>query len=496
MSASTERKNRQLAREQGNDKKAIAAKEEAAKKKKSDLRFALAGIGIALLIALTIFLNSNAVYSFTAFKVGDKSFSSAEANFYYSTQYQNWYNTYGSYASIFGLDASNGVSGLGQQACPMLENGTWKDYFIGYAEDQMVQVKATGDYAAQNGIALDADELAEIDSDIEMFGTYAQLYGFSNVNQFLTANFGSGVNEKVVRNGYADTALAAKVINQVSESFEYSDEQLKAAYAGFEGSRDVFDYATFTAENEAQADAVVKAYNKSKADDAYAKFEEAVDSAAASEPSRSSNVTGTYLSTSYAEWLMDSARKSGDITTIPSTAEDDESVSVLLFIGRDMNDYPVAQVRHILVKAEASEDGTYTEEAKAAAKARAEEILAEFNAGDKSEESFAALAEQYSEDGGSNTNGGLYDSITKGQTVEEFDAFCFAADRKPGDTAVVYGESGSYAGYHVMYYVGEGRLNCDILAENELRNNDTNEWLENITSQYTTSTGFGMKFVG
>lgn len=81
MSASTERKNRQLAREQGNDKKAIAAKEDAAKKKKSDLRFALAGIGIALLIALTIFLNSSAVYSFTAFKVGDKNFSSAEANF-------------------------------------------------------------------------------------------------------------------------------------------------------------------------------------------------------------------------------------------------------------------------------------------------------------------------------------------------------------------------------------------------------------------------------
>lgn len=496
MSASTERKNRQLAREQGNDKKAIAAKEDAAKKKKSDLRFALAGIGIALLIALTIFLNSSAVYSFTAFKVGDKNFSSAEANFYYSTQYQNWYNTYGSYASIFGLDASNGVSGLSQQACPMLENGTWRDYFLNYAEDQMIQVKATQDYAAQNGIALDADELADIDSDIEMFDTYAKLYDFSSVDKFLAANFGNGVNKKIVRSCDADTALAAKVIDQVSNGFEYSDAQLKEAYAGFEGSRDLFDYASFTAENEAQADAVVKAYNKSKAGDAYAKFEDAVDSAAASAPTHSSRANATYLDTSSSEWLMDSARKNGDITTIPSEAEDDESVSVLLFISRDMNDYPVAQVRHILVKAEASEDGTYTDEAKAAAKARAEEILAEFNAGDKTEESFAALAELYSEDAGSNTNGGLYDSIAKGQTVEEFDAFCFAANRKNGDTAVVYGESSAYAGYHVMYYVGEGELYCNILAENELRTNDTNEWLENITSQYATSTGFGMKFVG
>ena len=44
-----------------------------------------------------------------------------------------------------------------------------------------------------------------------------------------------------------------------------------------------------------------------------------------------------------------------------------------------------------------------------------ETIRAEFEAGDKTEESFAALAEEYSEDTGSNTNGGLYDSTNKVQ---------------------------------------------------------------------------------
>ena len=155
----------------------------------------------------------------------------------------------------------------------------------------------------------------------------------------------------------------------------------------------------------------------------------------------------------------------------------------------------MAQVRHILVKAEADEEGNYTEEAKAEALAKAEEILAEYEAGDKTEDSFAALAEQYSEDTGSNTNGGLYDTVTKGQMVEEFDEFCFEG-HKAGDTAIVYGESDSYAGYHVMYYVGEGENYADYIARSDLENQAVNQWLEELTAGYTPVEGFGMRFVG
>jgi parvulin-like peptidyl-prolyl isomerase len=147
------------------------------------------------------------------------------------------------------------------------------------------------------------------------------------------------------------------------------------------------------------------------------------------------------------------------------------------------------------VKAVADENGEYTDEAKAAAKAAAEDILKEFESGDKSEESFAALAEQYSEDQASVPNGGLYEGIIKGQMVKEFDEFCFDKHQK-GDTAVVYGESASYAGYHVMYYVGEGQMYSDYIAETELRNTATAQWLEELMAQYETREGFGMKLVG
>jgi hypothetical protein len=161
----------------------------------------------------------------------------------------------------------------------------------------------------------------------------------------------------------------------------------------------------------------------------------------------------------------------------------------------DDNHYKTASVRHILVKAEAGEDGTYSDEAKAKAKARAEEILAEYQAGDKTEESFAALAEQYSEDEGSNTNGGLYENIYKGQMVQEFNDFCFGG-HKSGDTAIVYGESGSYAGYHVVYYVGDGELYSDYIAKTDLQSEAMSDWTNELNEACTVTEGFGFRFVG
>ena len=193
------------------------------------------------------------------------------------------------------------------------------------------------------------------------------------------------------------------------------------------------------------------------------------------------------------EFLRDSSRKEGDVSVVESAAGD--GYYVVVFLAREDNHYPTASVRHILIKAEADEEGNYTDEAKAAAKARAEEILAEFEAGDKTEESFAALAEQYSEDEGSNTNGGLYENIYKGQMVQEFNDFCFGG-HKSGDTAIVYGESGSYAGYHVVYYVGDGGLYSDYIAKTDLQSKAMSDWTNELNEACTVTEGFGFRFVG
>ncbi len=62
--------------------------------------------------------------------------------------------------------------------------------------------------------------------------------------------------------------------------------------------------------------------------------------------------------------------------------------------------------------------------------------------------SFAFLAAENSADTGSASNGGLYEEIYPGQTVDAFDAWCFDASRQPGDTDIVE----TQYGYHVMYF--------------------------------------------
>lgn len=114
------------------------------------------------------------------------------------------------------------------------------------------------------------------------------------------------------------------------------------------------------------------------------------------------------------------------------------------------DDSMTVNVRHILFLSDPNEDGTATDEEKANAKARAEELLAAAQA-NPSEDYFAELAKENSQDPGSKDNGGLYEYVAPGTMVEEFNDWCFDAARQPGDTDIVE----TPYGYHVMYFVAQ-----------------------------------------
>ena len=532
MSASTERKNRIAAREAGTDKKTIAAKEEAEKKAKSRRRWTWGSIGVAVLIAAILLLNSGLMYTTTtALTANGVKYSPAQVNYYYSSDYLNFRSQYGSYASMFGLDTSMGLSGLDDQECPMMEGGTWRDYFRESAKSDIQQTRAMLDYAAETGVSLTEEEIAEVDAQFEGIEETAKAYGYGSADKLYAMNYGSGVTTKLVRQSALDGALVQKVYNEKQDSLTWTDEELEEYYSSLNGSSDKFNFDVYVvhadtvespvtnpdgtetteqiatdasrAEAKATADAIVAAYQDGLAEaegspDYEEVFAVAVDSQtgeAGEQPSPRTDYSGASLPTAYADWMKDASRKAGDVAAFADAETDPNTYSVVLYLSRDDNHYNTASVRHILVKAEASEDGTYSDEAKAAAKAKAEEILAEYNAGEKTEESFAALANQYSEDAGSNTNGGLYEDIGHNQMVEEFDAFCFG-NHKPGDTGIVYGESGSYAGYHVMYYVGEGELYSNYLAKTDLQSEAMNTGSSELLNACTSTAGFGYRFVG
>ena len=520
MSASTERKTRAAEREAGTNKKMLARQEAEKKAAKSRLRWTIGSVLVAILLIAIILLNTGFVYKYTkALTVGDKSYSPAELSYAYANQYTGFLNNYGSYASLFGLDTSQGLAGLATQECSMLGEGqTWRDYFLQGAQSNLQQVAALASYARANGIALDESELAQIDEDLASLSDAAKSYGYANADRFLAAQYGTGVNTRLVRAMTLESSLASKALSTYSDSLEYSQDELDEYYASLEGGRDLFDYATYSVRAEAlpvensetegetapteqtllearmTAEAIETAYaDGDDIDDPVERFNAAIEAEDdVGSASVRSGVSGGSLG-DLSDWLRDGAREAGDVSVIENS--DGTGYTVVLFLAREDNHYPTVSVRHILIKAEADADGNYSDEAKQAALERINEIRAEYESGDKTEESFAALANRYSEDTGSNANGGLYENVYRGQMVQEFNDFCFAGHNS-GDIGVVYGESGSYAGYHLIYFVGEGELYSNVIAQSELKETALNDFLAEQTEGREPQLRFWSKLVG
>ncbi len=142
-------------------------------------------------------------------------------------------------------------------------------------------------------------------------------------------------------------------------------------------------------------------------------------------------------------------------------------------------------VRHILITptgGTTDEDGVtvYTDAEWEACRASAQLVLDGYLAGDNSEETFAKLAKQKSQDPGSAANGGLYTELTKDTNfVESFKNWYLDESRKVGDTGLVKSEHG----YHVMYFSGS-KVIWEYEAESALMTERTGKMLDDAMVKY------------
>lgn len=114
-------------------------------------------------------------------------------------------------------------------------------------------------------------------------------------------------------------------------------------------------------------------------------------------------------------------------------------------ITKDSGD--VYSVRHILIQVADKK----TDEDWANCLLAAQKLMNEWLSGDATEDTFAAFAKEHSTDGGSKSNGGLYEGLNKDTNfVPEFKEWYLDASRKPGD----YGLVKTSYGYHIMYFSG------------------------------------------
>jgi len=189
------------------------------------------------------------------------------------------------------------------------------------------------------------------------------------------------------------------------------------------------------------------------------------------------------------DWLFSSDRKAGDIKQY--------STSVVYVISpATVTDRNTINVRHILIAPETDDENTAATDATTeqwnAAYDKAKDVLAKFNAGDKTEDSFAALVADNSTDTGSTENGGLYENVVTGQMVNPFSYWCFTSDRKAGDTAIVKSDYG----YHIMYFVGANSQTVwEYNAQKALAAEDSKSASEKLEEEYTLKVNwFGSRY--
>ncbi len=494
-----EKSQAELYREERKKRMENAAKKNA--KKSPQMTKAKKVIGKVVAIVLAVVVCLAAVYGIfnffgipqkvlTAAKIGDERVTVAKYNFYYMDMYLNTYNQSQSYDSQYGAGYGAMYTGYDSSKSPMEqeypgtledfegESATWADYFRVQSLKYLQTYLAYAKLAKEAGMSLDEDELADIDEQVESIRSSAESNDYS-LDRYLTKIYGKGVNEKLLREVMEERQLAYKYAQQKQEDVEtgVTDAQIEEEYTanpaeyalvtlnGFVVSADTSAIADDATDDEktaateaAMADAKAKAEGyaaKVNSAETLLAQAKAYNSTATEASVKLEDVTGTTLASSFSQaasdWAYAAERAVGDVTVV-ETSNGYAVLYMAVLPHKDMSK-PV-DVRHILIQFDTTTDESgntvaLTSAEKEAYYQQAQAIYNQFLE-NPTEENFATLANNNSDDTGSNTNGGLYEDVHVGDMVTAFNDWCFDPNRKPGDSGIIE----TNYGYHVMYYVG------------------------------------------
>ncbi|MBR6918633.1 MAG: peptidylprolyl isomerase [Clostridia bacterium] len=410
-------------------------------------------------------------------KRGSAEITYAEFNLYLcstpASVINNYMNYYGDeYASYMIADAGlDPTKPYKDQECPYYE-GSYLEYFIQNSANYFTELCTLLDYANETGIALDEDETAEAESQADQIvqnavdnaGSIAAYYGDP-----------SGMStEEVFRSLYMKMTLADKAKDAFANTVDLSEEACRKEYEENPKEYSVVSYLAYTIvpndetvskeDAENYADQIIEETNVEGFVSSVESFHNDVlhpdeeDEEITANTLRKTDMYYTEGDDAY-EWMFTEAK----VNDTYKTEEEDGSISVFLLLSEPaLNDYFTKNVRHILfLSTNYDTDDACREEA--------ERIYKEYLL-NPTEENFADLANKYSDDpelgtdeNGNQyqkeekTDGGLYENIEHGKTVYEFDKWCFDSSRITGDTGVIK----TKYGYHVMYFVGDGKQITD-----------------------------------
>ncbi len=452
-------KNARLREERKQNKEEREAQKRAAEKKAKRNRvirtcvlsaIALAAVvGIGLGIFFGVIVNQGwYLRNVTAMKTENFTVTGEMMSYFIYNTFENYYSNYG---ETLGLDPEKSL-----KKQYFREDVSWFDYFALEAQTNLRQVLLFAEKAKEQGMELTAEEKAEIAQYAisNDFGAYTERFGFT-AEDFTAAMELTTLASKMYEKATADLAIDDA---KVEEYFKTNEKYFKMVdYKMF-----IIPYGTNgwykdAAAAKSAADHIAKATTAEAYDKAVREVLSAIGASASDIETelQSLKQTGVYYKDNDAvcTWAFGTAKIDNTYVAEGQGTYAVYQLTALPYI----DDAATVNVRHILL----TKEGLGSDDA---AKAKAEEVLAEWKKGEATAESFAALVTKYTEDPGSKETGGLYENVSKGEMVEAFDTWIFDKDRKEGDTGVVKTDYG----YHVMYFAGEGSKAWELNAENAM----------------------------
>ncbi len=454
------------------DQKLQRRKEEAERAKKEQRKSRIITAVVVVLLAafvLSFPIRSAIAVNGEYISVNGEKVTQVEFDYNYALAKASYLNMYGNYLSMYGMDMSTLDS---QQYSEEL---TFGEYFEQMAVDKITDTKALKLAAEAEGFTYDtAEEYATTIADMK---AAAEAEGVS-YKQYLKTIYGPLATESRLKESMEETLYTAAFFNQKSEEKMPTLDEITAYYEEHKDDYDSIDYhmtiveaelPTTAPDGSVPTDETGKevAYEPTEEEiaTAMAAAKEKADEAAKTVAQDGEAYTNVNLQMSYVnaliqDFLFDESRQVGDTYVAEDAAYN--RYLVVSFDGRYLDETPTNDVRMVM--------STITP---------SQAMLAEWKAGEATEESFIALVNKYDEAGNAD---GYVESLATSYMPEEMKAWLTATDRKAGDTfAIDVADDANY----VVYYLEPNDAGWIVNIRGELLNETLNSYLEEIGKDIT-----------
>ena len=478
---------------------------------------------------------------------GEFKISRAEYEYYCVSIYNSFVSNAFQYDYYYGEGAGLYYIGFdweklpADQECPIeIDGKKFKNYdeYIDYVALEQIKItKACADYAKLNSITFTEEEQAEIDKYIQDSRAECETEGI-DLDSYLKQYFGADMTEEL----YIDIVNERYLVNKVDEvkndllNAYYTDAMVEAEYddnirlysqvtlrgyivtAATDESGAVYESSMDAAKKEANVFAdlvtdeksfIIRVSDKEKknGNEEYAEIL-VDDSYTLVKNVRYDDLKEQTDAEGLAEWAFDPSRKNGEIYIAKIDGVGYGVYMMINPVHKPVTTYTY-DVRHILIKfPDGAEKDTATKiklldpadydvtvdiniypevTADHALYMQAQGVLEEYLAGDRTEESFAALAKKYSADGNAET-GGIYTDVPEGQMVSAFEGWALEENRAKGDVGIVE----TTYGYHVMYFVDrEAVSDWKDTVKGEMVVSGVDEFIADLSDRYELSLASG-----